>query len=133
MTEELYWLTLTALMTGLFWTPYILNRFAEIGIIPALVNPNVEPTPEAPWAGRMMKAHKNAVENLAVFAPLVLVVHLSATSTSLTAAAAMIYFFARLVHYIVYTLGVPAMKTVMFLIGFACQMILGFTILGVLQ
>ena len=26
MTTELYWLTLTALMTALFWMPYVLNR-----------------------------------------------------------------------------------------------------------
>ena len=32
MTTELYWLTLTALMTALFWVPYVLNRVAMTGL-----------------------------------------------------------------------------------------------------
>lgn len=132
MNEGLYWLTLTALMTGLFWVPYILNRFKEMGIISALMSPNADPTPEAAWASRMMKAHENAVQNLVVFAPLVLAVHISGTGTAQTAMAAMVYFFARLAHYIIYTLGVPLLRTVTFLVGFACQVSLALNLLGVL-
>ena len=32
MTTELYWLTLTALMTALFRVPYVLNRMAVNGL-----------------------------------------------------------------------------------------------------
>jgi hypothetical protein len=32
VTTELYWLTLTALMTALFWVPYVLNRMAVTGL-----------------------------------------------------------------------------------------------------
>lgn len=132
MSQELYWLTLTALMTGLFWVPYILNRFAELGVITAIMNPQTDPRPQAQWAERMMSAHRNAVENLVVFAPLVVVVQLSELSTAYTAKATMVYFFARLIHYIVYTLGVPGVRTVCFIVGFICQMILGLTAVGVM-
>jgi len=132
MSNELFWLSLTALMTGLFWVPYILNRFIEMGIFPAILNPDADPTPKATWAKRMMNAHSNAVENLVVFAPLAITIHLSGTGTELTASAAMVYFYARLVHFIVYTLGIPAARTVTFLVGFACQLILGLTLLGLL-
>ena len=132
MSQELYWLTLTALMTGILWVPYILNRFAEMGVITAIFNPQSDPTPKALWADRMMKAHTNAVENLVVFAPLALAVHLTGTATELTATATMIYFFARLAHFIVYTLAIPGARTVCFLIGFACQMILGLTAIGMM-
>lgn len=133
MTEELYWLTLTTMMTGLFWMPYVLNRFAEAGILPAIMDPNADLGAKAMWANRMMRAHENAVENLVVFAALVLVLHVTGTGSALTASAAAVYFFARLAHFIVYALGIPALRTVAFLVGFGCQMIIGFTALGVLK
>ena len=132
MKAEIYWLALTALMTALFWLPYILNRLAEMGIGQAVFNPNSDPTPNAPWAKRMMCAHQNAVENLVIFAPLVIVLHLAGASTALTATAAMVYFFARLAHYLVYTFGIPGMRTITFAIGFVCQLIIGLTAIGVL-
>jgi len=132
MSVEIYWLCLTVLMTGLFWVLYILNRFYEIGILPAVMNPNTDERPKALWAQRMMDAHMNAVENLVVFAPLALVIHILALGTGLTAIAVKVYFFVRLAHFIVYSLGIPAMRTVMFLAGFACQVILALTILGAL-
>ena len=130
MSNELYWLTLTALMTALFWVPYILNRIREMGLARAVMNPNADPTPEAPWARRMMAAHRNAVENLVVFAPLALAVHLAEVGNTATGAAAMSYFFARLAHYLVYTLGVPGLRTVAFAIGVACQLVLGLAVLA---
>ena len=132
MKEELYWLALTDLMTALFWLPYILNRLVEMGIGQAVFNPNSDPAPKALWAKRMMCAHQNAVENLVVFAPLVIVLHLAGASTSLTATAALVYFFTRLAHYIVYTLGIPGMRTITFAIGVVCQLIIGLTAIGVL-
>ena len=129
MSKELYWLTLTVLMTAMFWVPYILNRFVEMGIFAAIMNPNTDSTPRALWAKRMMAAHHNAVENLVVFAPLVLIVQITGTHSSITASATSIYFFARLIHYVVYSLGVPALRTVAFLVGFACQIALVLTIL----
>ena len=41
MPKELYWLTLTALMTGLLWVPYILDRIMVRGTTGALANPSV--------------------------------------------------------------------------------------------
>lgn len=130
MKTELYWLALTAIMTALFWLPYILNRLIEMGIGQAVFNPNSDPSPKALWAKRMMSAHQNAVENLVIFAPLVIVLHLTGTSTTLTATAAMIYFFARLAHYLVYTFGIPGMRTITFAIAFTCQLIIGLTAIG---
>jgi len=130
MTTELYWLTLTALMTGLFWMPYIVNRMIEMGILGALANPNTDSAPKAAWARRMMAAHSNAVENLVVFAPLALIVHLTGSGVALTAMAVKVYFFVRLVHFLVYTFGIPGVRTVAFVTGFACQMVLAFSVLG---
>ena len=72
MSKELYWLTLTAAMTGLLWVPYILDRIMVRGPIGATANPSPNDKPQSAWAVRMMAAHVNTVENLVVFAPLVL-------------------------------------------------------------
>ena len=42
MPTELYRLTLTVLMTGLMWLPYILNRMLEQGIGFAMRDPQGE-------------------------------------------------------------------------------------------
>ena len=68
-----------------------------------------------------MKAHANAVENLVVFATLVLVAQLAGVSSELTAGAAVAYFWARLVHPIAYVLALPWIRTLAFTVGFAAQ------------
>lgn len=83
-------------------------------------------------AHRMMRAHENAIENLAVFAPLVLVLHAVGISTEATVSACMVYFFARAVHYVIFTFKVPLLRVVTFLTGFGAQMVLVFTLFGVI-
>lgn len=130
LTPELYWLVLTTVMTGILWLPYIGNRVAELGLPPMSWYPPPDPPPKAPWA---VKAHMNAVENLVVFAPLALAVHATGSGTPITAAASMIYFFARAAHFAIGIFGVPIpFRTGAFLIGFLAQMALGATLLGVL-
>lgn len=132
LSPELFWLTLTIIMTALIWMPYIVNRLIEDCPWPALMNPQPDLRPKAQWAERLMRAHDNAVENLVIFAPLVLTLHVSGVSTAMTAYACMIYFFARISHLLLYTFGVPFFRTVAFFIGFLCQMALGLSILGVI-
>ena len=117
MTTELYWLTLTVLMTALFWVPYILDRLSRLGLWPALSSSKPEPGQQSSWADRAMNAHENAVENLAIFAPAVLAAHVLQISTPATRMAALIYFFARLVHFVVYTAGIPVVRTLAFVAG----------------
>lgn len=130
--SELYWLTLTLIMTSLFWVPYILNRMKEQGVWNALYDPHGETKAAAPWATRMMQAHTNAVENLVIFAPLVLILHTQGISTDRTVAACAIYFFARAVHYIVFTLGIPLLRVIAFLTGFICQVYIAFILLSMM-
>lgn len=132
MTTELYWLVLTVLLTSVIFVPYILNRMKEHGIWPALWNPQPDTRPKAPWAERLMRAHANAVENLVVFAPLVLALQVVGTSTSATVTASMVYFFARLAHVLLYTFAAPLLRTVAFVIGFGCQLTLALTLLQVI-
>ncbi len=130
LSPELYWLTLTVLMTGLMWVPYILNRLREQGPLTALWDPRGETATRVHWADRMMRAHQNAVENLVIFAPLVLALQLAGISSSITVTACMVYFFARLTHYTVFTLGVPVIRILAFATGVVAQVVLALTLLG---
>ena len=132
MTQELYWLTLTTLMTALFWLPYVLNRIKVRELMGAMGNTTAESRPHNAWAERAIAAHRNAVENLVLFAALVLTAHAAGISTDLTAGAAMIYFFARLAHFIIQTIGIPVVRTLAFAVGMVCELIFALTILDLL-
>ena len=130
MTPELYWLTLTVLLTASMWVPYVLDRMAVRGILQTVTDRGPEGSgPQSVWAKRAIRAHQNAIENLAIFAPLVLTAHLLHFSTHGTKMAAALYFFARLAHFIVYTAGLPTLRTFAFTGGFVAQIIFVVTIL----
>jgi len=129
-STELYWLTLTVVMTSALWIPYIVNRMLEMGILQALWDGFGATETNKGWATRMMQAHSNAVENLVVFAPLVILVQLTGTNSETTAMACMIYFFTRLAHYLVFTFAIPLLRVVTFLVGFGTQITLGLVLMG---
>lgn len=129
---ELYWLAATAAMTGLMWLPYIVSLIVQTGLGAALTDPNGGLEPERSWAGRAKRAHGNAVENLVVFAPLALSVHVLGVGDGATALAAKLYFIARVGHYAVYTLGAPVVRTLIFALGVACQAVLALRLFGLI-
>jgi uncharacterized MAPEG superfamily protein len=128
MTPELFWLTLTVILTGLLWVPYILNRLLVRGLLGAMANPTRDAKPHAPWATRLMFSHDNAIENLVIFAPLVLILAQLDYSTKWTVYACAVYFWARVAHLIVYTLGLPVFRTLAFTVGFLAQVVLALAI-----
>jgi uncharacterized MAPEG superfamily protein len=132
MTRELFWLTLTVILTGAMWIPYVLNRMMVRGVAGAMANPSRTDKPQAPWATRMMFAHENAAENLVVFGLLVLILHAIDYSTQWTVMATALYFWARLVHAVVYTLGIPVVRTLAFLTAFAAQAMLALAVFQIL-
>ena len=129
MKTELQYLVYVTILTGLFWVPYVLDRFATRGI-PDTVGYPENPRPQSPWARRLMKAHANAVENLVVFAALVLAAQAAGVSNGTTAGAAMVYFWARVVHPIAYALAVPWLRTLAFTVGFFAQAAIAWQLLA---
>src|SRR5271168_4041641 len=103
MSNELFWLVMTTAMTGLMWVPYVLDRIVVRGLMGAMANPSPNDKPQSLWAQRLTAAHANAVENLVIFAPLVLATQYPSVSIASagTAFACQLYFYSRLVHAIV--------------------------------
>ena len=116
MTTDLEMLAWVTGLTGLMWMPYILARIGAIGLMQTLSYKS-DDAPLPDWANRARRAHGNAVENLVLFAALVLVAHLSGAASEATAAAAVWYFWSRVAHYIVFVMGIPYARTLTFAVS----------------
>ncbi len=57
------------------------------------------------------------VENLAPFSTVVLVAHVAQISSGMTVAGAALFFYARLIHAIVFIFAVPWLRTLAFVAG----------------
>jgi uncharacterized MAPEG superfamily protein len=129
MSVELKYLALVTVFTALMWIPYILNVILVRGVLDAVGYPE-NPKPMAPWAKRMKAAHYNAVENLVVFAALVLVANAIGVRGEATALACVVYFWARVVHFLAYTFRISWVRTLAFVVGVGCQLTLACKILA---
>ena len=132
MSKELYWLVLAVAMTGLLWVPYILDRIMVRGTMGAMANPSPTDTPQSAWAQRMNAAHANTVENIVVFAPLVLTAQALNIHTASTAFACALFFWCRLIYVAVYTAGIPVVRTLAFAGGWIAQLMLVLAIFGMM-
>lgn len=115
-------LALVAFATALMWLPYTLALMARGGLMAAMGNRDTMPALPA-WAERAHRAHANAVENLAVFAPLLILATIVAPDAAHLARAARVYLVARLVHYGVYVAGIPFIRTLAFLAGWGATLV----------
>jgi uncharacterized MAPEG superfamily protein len=118
MTTDLRYLAYTALLTATLWIPYVVSQVVTNGCLrpPNYLDPTPRPLPL--WGKRADRAHLNAVEAFAPFAVLVIVVQLAGKANATTAVLAMLFFWLRLVHAIVYLLGIPYVRTLVFVAGY---------------
>ena len=63
------------------------------------------------WAGRAQRAHRNMLENLVLFAVLVLVTNATGKANSMTALGAELFFWARIAYAVIYLAGIPWART----------------------
>ena len=73
--------------------------------------------PVPAWMERVRRAHANMAENLAPFAALVLVAHVSGKADATTALGAQLFFVGRVAHAGVYIAGIPYLRTAVFALG----------------
>jgi len=129
MKTEMMYLVWATVLTGLLWIPYILDRIMVRGMTDAVGYPE-NPKPQSPWAQRLMKAHTNAVENLVLFAALILAANAIGVSSPAIGTAAAVYFWARLVHALVYTFKVPWLRTLAFAVAWFALAVIAWQILA---
>jgi uncharacterized MAPEG superfamily protein len=129
MTPELKYLAWTSVLSALIWIPYVLNILSQNKMSDAVGYPD-SPLLMSPWAERMKKAHYNAIENLVVFAALVLVANAMDISNNATTSAAATFFWARLVHVGAYTAGIPWVRTLAFAMAWGASICIAWQILA---
>jgi len=71
------------------------------------------------WAGRAQRAHRNMLENLVLFAALVLVAQAAGISNPMTALGAQLFFWARLAYAVVFLVGIPWLRTAIWAVSVA--------------
>lgn len=63
------------------------------------------------WAGRAQRAHRNMLENIVLFAALVLVAQAAGKFDGTTALGAHLFFWGRLAYAAIYLAGIPWLRT----------------------
>jgi uncharacterized MAPEG superfamily protein len=63
------------------------------------------------WGGRALRAHRNMIENLVLFAAVVLAVVAAGKTSDTTLLGAQIFFWARVVYAAIYLAGIPWART----------------------
>lgn len=121
MGKDLYYLGASALLTWLMIMTAAALRALCAGkdtMAVAVGNRDNLPTP-SPLAGRADRAAKNMLENMVLFAGLVLAAHVAGVLGPRVALGAQIFFWARLVYWFVYLAGIPYLRTVVWAVGVA--------------
>ena len=126
------YVALSSILCVLLWVPYIGARaFLVWGLPTFLTNyPDGFPaqSPKQPlWASRAQRAHLNLVETLPAFIGVVWASSVlgGATSAGTVATWAAIFFWARVVHAVVYVAGVPFLRTPVYLVSWAAILVIG--------
>jgi uncharacterized MAPEG superfamily protein len=118
MSTDLKYLALTAILTATLWIPYVVAQVRTNGPLKPenYIDPTPRPLPD--WGKRANRTYVNAVETFAPFAALVIVAHLAGKANAMTAFWATCYFWLRLAHALVFLLGFPLVRTVLFTLGY---------------
>lgn len=110
MKAELTYLIWSAALTVVQALIAVQGAMLQVGL-PALAG-NREGLPEITgWAGRAARAHRNMLENLVLFAALVLAAVIAGKTNSTTLLGAQIFLYARIAYALVYVAGIPWLRT----------------------
>jgi uncharacterized MAPEG superfamily protein len=116
MKPELMLLLWSVLLTFLQMLVAVGTATLQVGL-PALAG-NREGLPVLTgWAGRAQRAHRNMLESLVLFAVVVLVAAVTDKTNSVTLLGAQLYFWARLGYAVVYLVGIPWVRTLVWLVS----------------
>ncbi len=110
MTPELLYLIWSAALTLILAAIAVSGATLQVGL-PRLAG-NREGMPELTgWAGRAQRAHRNMLENLVLFAILVLAAKAVGVRNDITLLGAQLFFWGRLAHAVIYLIGIPWART----------------------
>jgi uncharacterized MAPEG superfamily protein len=118
MTFDLQMLVWSAALALAQMVVAAIGAQGQVGL-PALAGNREDLPPVTGWAGRARRAHANMLENLLLFAIVVLVAHAAGRANATTALGAALFFWARLAYAIIYVAGVPWLRTAAWAVALA--------------
>ena len=110
MAPELIWLVWSVGLAFIQLLAAASGATMQVGL--TTLAGNRENLPEMKgWVGRTQRAHRNMLENLVLFAALVLVAVVADKTNATTLMGAQVFFWARLFYALVYGAGIPWLRT----------------------
>jgi uncharacterized MAPEG superfamily protein len=118
MTPDLWILLSLALLTEILTLPPLIARGSVPGGIRWIFyNRDTELQGVAPWGGRAVRAHDNLADNLAIYAVVIGLAHVTGASNDVTAIAGETLLGARVLHAVIYIAGIPYLRTAVFAVA----------------
>jgi len=124
MTPELTYLLWSTVLTFVLVLIAASGAQSQVGL--EKLAGNREDMPDITgWAGRAQRAHLNMLENLILFAILVLVAHAAGIRNGMTLMGAQLFFWGRLAHAVLYIAGITWARTAAW-----CVSVIGLILIG---
>ena len=118
MTPDLQMLVWSAALALVQMLIAVAGAQGQLGL-PMLAGNRDGLPPVTGWAGRAQRAHLNLLESLAIFAIVVLVAHVAGRANETTALGAMLFFWGRVAYALVYIVGIPWLRTLVWAVSVA--------------
>ena len=116
MKPELAFVVWAVVLTFVQMLLAVSGATLQVGL-PALAGNREALAPCTGWAGRAARAHHNMLENLVLFASLVLVAVVAGKTNDMTLLGAQLFFWARLAYAAIYVAGIIWIRTLAWLIS----------------
>src|SRR5204862_7871012 len=116
MKPELALLAWAVLLTFVQMLLAVSGATLQVGL-PTLASNREGLAPCTGWAGRAGRAHHNMLENLVLFAALVLAAALAGRTNNATLLGAQLFFWARLGYDMIYVAGIPWLRTALWVVS----------------
>ena len=132
MPAELVYLTLTALLAGSLWIPFIVGVNMHGDETTADFRRVPDKTRLPHWVQRADRAHMNLLEQFMPMAVLVLTAHLAGVSNAITAWTMVAFFWLRVVLAVGMVTGTTLfpVRSILFTLGWVCHLVYGWQILA---
>jgi uncharacterized MAPEG superfamily protein len=127
-------LRMLAYAVGLLIVLVVIQAFAGIrskGLMP-LANNRDDLGPAEGFHARMLRVVDNHREGLTMFAPLALIAAVMQISTPMTILASQLFLFSRIVHALLYILGVPLVRPLTWGVSMAGTIMMLLAVLGLI-
>ena len=89
---------------------------AKVGVMPLFDN-REGLTVDTGWPGRAHRAHRNMLENLVLFAALVLICVTANKTNATTLLGAQLFLWGRVAYAVIYVAGIPYLRTAAWLVS----------------